>query len=352
MGKPIKKETDDNTTRLTTVRPWFVSLVDFGANHGGKDHHFSLKAAAVKVDEAGLGPGGVCVCTACGHEIDHVTGKQCNETDCPECGAKMTRKDDVGKRVPEKDATNEDKQAALVERSESYGIEARDDANLSYSEDYPTKKSAYGDPCNLTYPLADVSNKADPGRIQSAIAKFRQNYEEYKQDTSRARVYERIVRAALDNDIDVSFDSEDPVDALLPADLKEELQRAAVDKTKGKLAAVALRAEISDIGAQLKKTTVPTAPPTPDTTPSLDEMDDLRATVKTATDSVDSLTKENSTLTDTIRKMETKLNTALANKARSQRPTSSLAGMHPSGDESTKKQTTRPYFPARYTGRE
>lgn len=351
MGKPIKKEKDDDTTRLATVRPWFVSLVDFGANHGGKDHHFALKAAT-KVDEAGIGPGGVCVCTACGHEVDHVTGKQCNETDCPECGAKMTRKDDMEKRVPDKDATNEDKQGALIERSESYGIEARDDANLTYPADYPTKESAYSDPVNLMYPAADASNKADPGRIRNAISRFKQNHEEYKQDTSRARIYERIVRAALDNDIEVSFDSNDPVDALLPADLKEDLQKAAADETKKKLAAVALRAEISDIGARLGKEVAPTAPPTPDTTPSLDEMDDLRATVKTATGRVDSLTKENSTLAGTIKKMEAKLNTALANKARSQRPTSSLAGMHPSGEESTKKRTTRQKYPVRYTGRE
>lgn len=351
MGKPIKKESDDNTTRLATVRPWFVSLVDFGANHGGKDHHFALKAAT-KVDEAGLGPGGVCVCTACGHEVDHVTGKQCNETDCPECGEKMTRKDDVEKTVPAADASDKNKQKALVERSESYGIEARDDANLTYPADCPAKASAYSDPVNLMYPVADVSNKADTGRIRNAISRFRQNHEEYKQDTSRARVYERIVRAALDSDVEVSFDPNDSVDALLPADLKEDLQKAATDKTKKELATVALRAEISDIGARLKKEVGAPAPPTPGTTPSIDEMDDLRATVKTATDRVDSLTKEKATLADTIRKMETEMKTALANKARSQRPTSSLAGMHPSGEESTKKRTTRQKYPVRYTGRE
>jgi len=125
MGKKLTKEEQEEITRLANARPWFVSLVDFGANHGGKDHHFALKNA-----------------------------------------------DAAEKRVPDKDATNEDKQSALVERSESYGIEARGDANLSYPADYPTKESAYGDPVNLMYPAADVSNKADLGRIRNAIARF------------------------------------------------------------------------------------------------------------------------------------------------------------------------------------
>lgn len=37
------------------------------------------------------GPGGACVCPACGHKQPHQAGVPCNSRQCPECGAAMTR---------------------------------------------------------------------------------------------------------------------------------------------------------------------------------------------------------------------------------------------------------------------
>jgi len=37
------------------------------------------------------GPDGMCVCPECGHEIAHVTGQPCEDIECSECGATMTR---------------------------------------------------------------------------------------------------------------------------------------------------------------------------------------------------------------------------------------------------------------------
>ena len=45
-----RKDQDAGTaaaSQLTNIRPFFVSLVDYGANHGGRDHHFVLKTDAV-----------------------------------------------------------------------------------------------------------------------------------------------------------------------------------------------------------------------------------------------------------------------------------------------------------------
>jgi len=39
----------------------------------------------------GLGPGGICVCSNCGHEEEHQRGQPCYEKECPKCGTKMTR---------------------------------------------------------------------------------------------------------------------------------------------------------------------------------------------------------------------------------------------------------------------
>jgi len=38
-----------------------------------------------------LGPGGECVCPACGTRIPHQRGIPCNKTKCPKCGAVMAR---------------------------------------------------------------------------------------------------------------------------------------------------------------------------------------------------------------------------------------------------------------------
>ena len=43
-------------------------------------------------DKPGAGPGGVCVCTGCGHEESHTINTPCNLRKCSKCGAVMTRK--------------------------------------------------------------------------------------------------------------------------------------------------------------------------------------------------------------------------------------------------------------------
>ena len=37
------------------------------------------------------GPGGECVCAACGERVPHVAGQPCSQQTCPKCGAQMTR---------------------------------------------------------------------------------------------------------------------------------------------------------------------------------------------------------------------------------------------------------------------
>jgi len=37
------------------------------------------------------GPGGKCVCTACGFSTPHVPGTPCMQSKCPQCGAAMAR---------------------------------------------------------------------------------------------------------------------------------------------------------------------------------------------------------------------------------------------------------------------
>ena len=37
------------------------------------------------------GPGGQCVCPACGHRVTHVAGQPCYDKACPKCGTRMVR---------------------------------------------------------------------------------------------------------------------------------------------------------------------------------------------------------------------------------------------------------------------
>ena len=39
----------------------------------------------------GRGPGGYCLCSACGTKLPHQPGTPCTSVNCPKCGAKMVR---------------------------------------------------------------------------------------------------------------------------------------------------------------------------------------------------------------------------------------------------------------------
>lgn len=138
--------------------------------------------------------------------------------------------------VPGPEATPEDKRAAQEARASEYGIEALTgpDANLSWPADAPTTLELYGDPVNLKYPLGGSGNAPDVARIRNALARFKQAAGSYAQPASRGKVYGRIVSAALAHGIAVSYDPEDPIDQLLPGDVKarlEELNKAGAGAT-------------------------------------------------------------------------------------------------------------------------
>lgn len=42
-------------------------------------------------DKPGSGPAGNCICPSCGTKVKHMVNLPCNETECPKCGATMTR---------------------------------------------------------------------------------------------------------------------------------------------------------------------------------------------------------------------------------------------------------------------
>lgn len=128
--------------------------------------------------------------------------------------------------VPAANATDEAKTTAQAERAMQFGIEAlkaaeEEDAqvvfHLSFPEGGPTTLDKYGDPVNLTYPLDDAAG------ILKALTDFRAGHAIYGDTKSKARVFERIVRAALKSSVEVTYDPNDEIDSLLPADLAARL---------------------------------------------------------------------------------------------------------------------------------
>ena len=80
--------------------------------------------------------------------------------------------------------------------------------------------------CNLKYPWGDSENNLDMGRLRNALSRFKQNYTTYSNTASRKVVFTRIVQKALAEGVEVSFDPENEVDALLPQDLQDTLQKS------------------------------------------------------------------------------------------------------------------------------
>jgi len=146
------------------------------------------------------------------------------------CQGYSRDKEKIFKAVPSKDTDTSDKREAQRVRAKKYGISIQESgSNLSYPAGSPTVESLYGDPVNLRYPLGREDNRPDLGRLRNALARFKQfGIEGYTDSASRAIVFERIVRAALTEGVNVGYSPDDPIDALLPAGLVSQL----VEKSK------------------------------------------------------------------------------------------------------------------------
>lgn len=134
--------------------------------------------------------------------------------------------DEVDKQVPDRSASTEDKRKAQQARSQEYGIEALDGKGerLTFPAGYPRDLKLYGDPVNLMFPL-------DPaGRARNARARFKQFADDiYDKDQSKKIVHTRIVKRLLALGSKPSFDENDPLDRMLPADIRDKLEKATVD---------------------------------------------------------------------------------------------------------------------------
>lgn len=137
---------------------------------------------------------------------------------------------DIQKANAPKDSMSKDELVAARDaRSSEYGIEVLESgSHLTYPSGFPTNLDDYGDPVNLKYP---TETKA---RAANARARFKQNADVYKKDSSKKVVHERIVRAELKYGSEPVYDSEDPLDRMLSSDLKDQMKEK-MEKQGGQL---------------------------------------------------------------------------------------------------------------------
>ena len=62
-----------------------------GRGLGGRGMGMGRSQGRGRMGGFALGPGGNCVCPACGKTVPHQQGLPCSQVKCPACGAAMTR---------------------------------------------------------------------------------------------------------------------------------------------------------------------------------------------------------------------------------------------------------------------
>jgi len=123
--------------------------------------------------------------------------------------------------VPSDSMSKDDLKKSLEGRSDKFDIEMRDDAALTFPAGFPAGLDDYADPVNLKFPIDTVE------RTKNSKVRFKQLASSYKEEESKAVIHERIIRRELKLGISPGFDPEDPLDQLLPDDLKEELEKGS-----------------------------------------------------------------------------------------------------------------------------
>jgi hypothetical protein len=139
----------------------------------------------------------------------------------------------IERQVPDATATPEKKREAQKKRATKYGIEVLENKgeNLSYPKGDPTKESLYADGVNLKYPLGKSDNKVDKNRANNARARFKQSFAVYTKTSSRKIIHTNIVKAQLKAGSKPSYDPDDPLDKLLPKEVKDKIEKP-VERTE------------------------------------------------------------------------------------------------------------------------
>jgi len=125
-----------------------------------------------------------------------------------------------GSEMEDQEDEREKLRRAQLERSKRYGISPKEDGHLTKPEEYrDITDEEFADPVNYRYPI-------DADHVRAALAYFNQADNRqaggYSHDES-VKIMSRIINAALDNGVQVSYQPDDPVYRDLPEEVKKRL---------------------------------------------------------------------------------------------------------------------------------
>jgi len=140
-----------------------------------------------------------------------------------------------------------------LQRSQKYGINPKQGGNLTKPSEYENiPEDQFADPVNWKYPI-------DADHVDAALKYFNQpdNRSDYSPE-EQAKIMEKIVKAALANNIEVSYQPEDPTYKALPEELKAKCKgyekpksQEAKDLEEAQKTITALTKERDELSARL-----------------------------------------------------------------------------------------------------
>ena len=131
------------------------------------------------------------------------------------------------KRLTEQEDERERLHKEQQQRAEKYGIKPKRGGNLTKPSEYEKiPEDQFADPVNWKYPI-------DAEHVDAALKYFNQpdNRGEYSPE-EQTKIMEKIIRAALANNIEVSYQAEDSAYKALPEELKAKLKGYEKPKTE------------------------------------------------------------------------------------------------------------------------
>lgn len=104
------------------------------------------------------------------------------------------------------------------QREATFGIPILDTGALTPPKGQTPNPDEYADPVNFKYPVNDAAH------AKNARSRFKQHADEYPTDAARKIVHGRIVEAQLKFKVNPAIDASDPLDKLLPAEVRSRAE--------------------------------------------------------------------------------------------------------------------------------
>ena len=152
--------------------------------------------------------------------------------------------DEIAQALKAREQNDKDAQAQK-DRSRKYGIEIKQDGNITKPNEYSSiPEDQFADPVNFKYPV-------DAAHVQAALGYFNQqeNRVGYTHE-EQVKVLTKIVQAALAAGKEVQYQPNDPAYRSLPEELKLKLSGFTKESTDGEKLAVAQK-ELSETKEKL-----------------------------------------------------------------------------------------------------